>query len=84
MLSQYLAQYLLNNNFLNADQVRDILENEQQHRVKLGVLAINKGVMNAVLHDFGRQFVRHRRFHQRKTSYAFCRLDIEPHTQHRG
>ena len=48
MLSQYLAQYLLNNNFLNADQVRDILENEQQHRVKLGVLAINKGVMNAV------------------------------------
>lgn len=47
MLSQYLAQYLLNSNLLSAHQVREILENEQQHRVKLGVIAINKGVMNA-------------------------------------
>ena len=47
MLSQYLAQYLLNTGLLSPQQVREILENEQEHRVKLGVIAINKGVMNA-------------------------------------
>lgn len=47
MLSQYLAQYLLNNNLLSVKQVREILEDEQKHRVKLGVLAMNRGWMTA-------------------------------------
>lgn len=47
MLSQYFAQYLLNKRLLSANQVRELLEEEQGHRVKLGVIAMNQGLMNA-------------------------------------
>lgn len=55
MLSQYFAQYLLNNRILTADQVREVLEEEHEHRVKLGVLAINKGFMTAAQVEFVHQ-----------------------------
>lgn len=47
MLSQYFAQYLLNNNYLTVEQVKDLLEAESKSRVKVGILAINKGLMTA-------------------------------------
>lgn len=47
MLSQYFAQYLLNNNYLTVEQVKDLLEDEKKSRVKVGILAINKGLMTA-------------------------------------
>lgn len=55
MLSQYFAQYLLNNNLLSADKVKLLLEEEHEHRVKLGVLAINKGFMTAAQVEFVHQ-----------------------------
>ena len=47
MLSQYFAQYLLNNNYLTVEQVKELLEAENKSRVKVGILAINKGLMTA-------------------------------------
>ena len=47
MLSQYFAQYLLNNNYLTVEQVKDLQEYEKKSRVKVGILAINKGLMTA-------------------------------------
>lgn len=47
MLSQYFAQYLLNNNFLTPKQVCEVLEEENEHRVKLGIIAIDQGLMTA-------------------------------------
>lgn len=55
MLSQYFAQYLLNNQLLSAEQIRGVLEEEHEHRVKLGVLAINKGFMTAAQVEFVHQ-----------------------------
>lgn len=47
MLSQYFAQYLLNNNFLTPAEICEVLEEEYEHRVKLGIIAIDQGLMTA-------------------------------------
>lgn len=47
MLKQYFAQYLLNRELLTAEQVREALEEEMEHRVKLGVIAMNQGMLTA-------------------------------------
>lgn len=47
MFSQYFGQYLLNEKYLTAEQLKEALEYQQSVRLKLGVLAINAGYMNA-------------------------------------
>ena len=47
MLSQYFAQYLLNHHLLTAQQVRELLDAESKHHVKLGVLAMSQNLMTA-------------------------------------
>lgn len=47
MFSQYFAQYLLNRGMLTPQQVREALEDEQKHRVKIGVIAMKRGFMTA-------------------------------------
>lgn len=47
MLSQYFAQYLLNNRFLTQRQVREALEEEQEHKVKLGLIAMTENLLTA-------------------------------------
>ncbi|WP_291634808.1 hypothetical protein [Clostridium sp.] len=47
MFSQYFGQYLLNEKYLTAEQLKASLEYQQSVRLKLGVLAINAGYMNA-------------------------------------
>lgn len=47
MFSQYFGQYLLNQNLLSGDQLRDAMDSQKDTRVKLGVLAINQGYMTA-------------------------------------
>lgn len=47
MYTQYLGQYLFNNNLISANQLYELLSLEDATRVKLGVLAINSGFMSA-------------------------------------
>ncbi|MBP2634502.1 MAG: bacteriophage adsorption protein [Firmicutes bacterium] len=47
MYTQYLGQYLLNKKLISADQLCELLAQEDAARVKLGVLAINSGFMTA-------------------------------------
>lgn len=47
MFSQYFGQYLLNEKYLTAEQLKTSLEYQKSVRLKLGVLAINAGYMNA-------------------------------------
>ena len=47
MFSQYFGQYLLNEKYLTAEQLKTSLEYKKSVRLKLGVLAINAGYMNA-------------------------------------
>ena len=47
MFSQYFAQYLLNRGKLTPAQVREALEDEHKHRVKIGVIAMKRGFMTA-------------------------------------
>ncbi|MBU3154459.1 hypothetical protein LL037_15030 [Clostridium estertheticum] len=47
MFSQYFGQYLLNEKYLTATQLKTAVEYQQSVRLKLGVLAVNAGYMNA-------------------------------------
>lgn len=47
MFSQYFGQYLLNTKYLSPEQLSDALAFERSVHVKLGVLAINSGMMTA-------------------------------------
>ena len=47
MFSQYFGQYLLNEKYLTATQLKTAVEYQHSVRLKLGVLAINAGYMNA-------------------------------------
>jgi len=47
MFSQYFGQYLLKEKYLTESQLKTALEYQQSVRLKLGVLAINAGYMNA-------------------------------------
>ena len=47
MFSQYFGQYLLNEKYLTAEQLKISLDYKKSVRLKLGVLAINAGYMNA-------------------------------------
>lgn len=47
MFSQYFAQYLLSRGKLTPAQVREALEDEHKHRVKIGVIAMKSGFMTA-------------------------------------
>lgn len=47
MFSQYFGQYLLKEKYLTAVQLKTAVEYQQSVRLKLGVLAINAGYMNA-------------------------------------
>lgn len=47
MLNQYFGNYLLEKKKITAEQLADVLDYEHSIRVKLGVLAINSGFMNA-------------------------------------
>jgi len=47
MFSQYFGQYLLNEEYLSVEQLKEALEYQKSVRLKLGVLAINAGYMNS-------------------------------------
>ena len=47
MFSQYFGQYLLQENYLTAEQLFTALQYQESVRLKLGVLAINAGYMTA-------------------------------------
>lgn len=47
MFSQYFGQYLLNKKYLTNKQLKTAVEYQQSVRLKLGVLAVNAGYMNA-------------------------------------
>ena len=47
MYSQFFGNYLLNNNLVTPQQLSEAMEIKSQTRLKLGVLAINAGFMNA-------------------------------------
>nr|WP_092069483.1 chemotaxis protein CheX [Dendrosporobacter quercicolus]NSL47489.1 chemotaxis protein CheX [Dendrosporobacter quercicolus DSM 1736]SDL91620.1 Chemotaxis phosphatase CheX [Dendrosporobacter quercicolus] len=48
MISQFLAQYILNQGLLAPEQIREALESRRAVRPKLGVLAIDQGFLTAV------------------------------------
>lgn len=45
MFSQYFGNYLLNNNYITREQLKDALEYQQSVRVKFGVIAVDEGFM---------------------------------------
>jgi len=47
MFSQYFGQYLLTEKYLTKDQLKTAIDYQQSVHLKLGVLAINAGYMNA-------------------------------------
>lgn len=47
MFTQLLGSYLLNNNYINVNQLTDAIEYQKDIHVKLGVLAVNSGFMTA-------------------------------------
>ena len=47
MFTQYFGQYLLNKGYLTPEKLHDGLENQNDTRLKLGVLAVNAGYMSA-------------------------------------
>lgn len=47
MFNQYFGNYLLEKNIITGAQLKDVLEAQKSVRVKLGVLAIDFGYMNA-------------------------------------
>lgn len=47
MLNQFFGHFLLNKGFLTQNQLCEILRSEQQVKVKLGVLAVEAGLMTA-------------------------------------
>lgn len=47
MFTQYFGQYLLNKGYLTPEQLHYGLENQNNTRLKLGVLAVNAGYMTA-------------------------------------
>jgi CheY-specific phosphatase CheX len=48
MISQFFAQYILNQGLLTPGQVQEALESKRAAQVKLGILAINQGFLTAV------------------------------------
>lgn len=48
MVSQFFAQYILNQGLLTPGQVQEALESRRTAQVKLGTLAINQGFLTAV------------------------------------
>lgn len=45
MFSQYLGSYLLRRELISAEELGSLLKKEKEHRIKLGVLAIDRGYM---------------------------------------
>lgn len=64
MFNQYFGNYLLKKKYITPEQLRIILEEQKSVRVKLGVLAIDAGYMNAtqVNRVHGLQAVKDRKF----------------------
>jgi hypothetical protein len=64
MFNQYFGNYLLEKNILKPEDLRKVLEQQKSVKVKLGVLAIDTGYMNAaqVSRIHGLQAVKDRRF----------------------
>ncbi|MGM0501690.1 MAG: hypothetical protein ACQERJ_04105 [Bacillota bacterium] len=48
MFSQFFGNYLLENNLITKEELREVLNVQEETRVKLGVLAVNLGFMKAV------------------------------------
>jgi len=47
MLSQYFGSFLLNKGYIERDVLNDLLSQEKQARVKIGVLAVSSGLLTA-------------------------------------
>lgn len=47
MFTQFFGSYLLNHNYINADQLARALEHQKYTRLRMGVLAINAGYLSA-------------------------------------
>jgi hypothetical protein len=64
MFNQYFGNYLLEKKVINSNQLKEVLESQISVKVKLGVLAINSGYMNAseVSHVHSLQTIRDEKF----------------------
>jgi hypothetical protein len=64
MFNQYFGNYLLEKKIIRPEELRQVLEEQKSVRVKLGVLAIDSGYMNAaqVDHIHKLQAVRDQKF----------------------
>ena len=47
MFSQFFGNYLLENDLITSEELKEVLNIQDEARVKLGVLAVNMGFMNA-------------------------------------
>ena len=76
MLNQFFAHYLLNQGVLTRCELRDILANERQVTVKLGVLAVNAGLMTAeqVVETHSLQFSQDKKFGQLAIELGYLTL----------
>lgn len=47
MFGQYLGDYLMKNNQITSDQFADIIDYQDNHRAKLGLIAVSEGLLSA-------------------------------------
>jgi len=47
MFSQYFGHYLINNGLIKPEQLADALDYQRSVHLKLGVIAINAGLMSS-------------------------------------
>lgn len=86
MFTQLLGSYLLNNNYLNVNQLTNAIEFQKNVHVKIGVLAVNSGFMTAkdiqAVHDM--QKIKDKRFGELAIEMGFLndeKLDSLLNTQ---
>ncbi len=70
MFDQYLGSYLLRKDLISAEELSSLLKKEKEHRVKLGVLAIDRGYMTVAQ-------VEEIHAMQRKIDHRFGELAID-------
>lgn len=86
MFTQLLGSYLLNNKYINVNQLTDAIEHQKNVHVKIGVMAVNSGFMTAqnINEVHNMQKIKDKKFGELAIEMGFLddeKLDILLNTQ---